>query len=79
MLSHLYTAGYWWLVLSKISAIILLLWTALDFMLGFAKNVMRSGGGFFYRLGYGILFFLPLPVALFLTGILMLIPPHFPH
>ena len=79
MLSLLHTAGYWWLVLSKLSAVVLLLWAALDFLLGVAKNAMRSGGGFFYRLWYGILFFLPLPVALFLTGVLMLIPPHFLH
>lgn len=79
MLSFLYTAVYWWLVLSKISAAILLLWTALDFMFVSAKNVIRSGEGFFYRLWYGILFFLPLPVAIFLMGVLALIPPHFLH
>lgn len=79
MHSFLYTAGYWWLVFSKFSVIILFIWTALSLMLGFAKNVMRSGGGFFYRLGFGILFFLPLPVALFLSAFAMILPPHFPR
>lgn len=71
-----HTFFYFWLILSKISSAILVLWAAIEFAREFWQRMTGRGETIFYRALQGILLALVLPAWFLLEVFVAWLPPN---